>query len=78
MISPIAMDLSVCVCVCVCLCLPVIIVRVGHTLAKITNVKITFVDFYICDRMVQLQLLHFVIVTFFLEIAFFIVISLKP
>ena len=31
--------LSVCVCVCVCVCLSVEIVRIGHILAKITNVK---------------------------------------
>ena len=38
--------MCLCVCVCVCLCVCVFYNRcIGHTLAKIKNVKNTFIDF---------------------------------
>ena len=46
-----------------CVCVSVQIVRTGHTLAKIKNVK-TFVDFEICHRMVSLRKLYYVTLTY--------------
>ena len=40
-------------CVCLCVCLPVKIVRIGHTLPKIKNVKNDICGFGICYRMVN-------------------------
>ena len=67
--------LCVCVCVCVCLCVCVcvcvcvtIIVRTGRILAKIKNVKWTFVDFDICNRMGSLRKLYSVTLIYLLNV----------
>ena len=66
-ISPIAMGLSVSFYVRVSAC--VTIVTTGDTLAKMQNIKNTFVDFDICHRMAaSLQKLYAITLTYLLKV----------
>ena len=47
--------------------LSITIVSTGRTLAKIQNVKKTFVDFDISHRMVSLRKLHYMTLSYFFE-----------
>ena len=60
------MDFSVCVYVCVPVC--VTIIRTGHTLAKIKNMNMTFVDFDIGHRMASLRKFYSVTLTYFSKV----------
>ena len=59
-------------CVCLSVCLSATIVSTGHNLAKIKkNVKMKFADFDICYRMMSLQKLYYVTLTYFLKVKHF-------
>ena len=51
-----------------CLCLGVTTVHTGRISAKITNEKMTFVDFDICLRMASLRNLYSVTLTYFFKL----------
>ena len=55
---------------CVCVCVSVKIDCIGHTLAKITNVEMMFVDFNICLRMASLRKPYYVTLTYVLKVKY--------